>query len=345
MDTGDSHKNHVRSAILGRKEGILAGLRDRVTLERLEILGDHLDHLAETISLNSLPLFVDYLAWSRLLARHLPGCEGEPAAGLEELLLLASDHLESEVVATMRDHCDRGLVLLKEKVVDEGSLPETTIDLTARYGRLAREYLDLLLEGKRRRASELILGSVSTGISIRDIYLHVFAPVQRELGFLWQTDRLTVAREHFCTATTQMVMSQLYPHFLSMESSRGKIVSLSVAGELHEVGIRMVSDLLEMEGWETYYVGANTPSHNLCRILVEEEATILAVSATMTTHVAQVKELIGMVRANPLCQGVSILVGGYPFNVEPELWRRIGADGYAPDVEAIGEVAGALVAA
>ena len=345
MATGESYRNHVRSAILGCKEDILAQLRDRVTLERLELLGDHLDHLAETIGLNSLPLFVDYLHWSKLLARHLPECEGEPSSGFQELLDLATNHLDADVVAAMREQVERGFAALKEKVMEEDDLPETTIDVTARYGRLAREYLDLLLAGERRRASELILGSVSTGLSIRDIYLHVFAPVQRELGFLWQTDRLTVAREHFCTATTQMVMSQLYPHFLSMESSRGKIVSLSVAGELHEIGIRMVSDLLEMEGWETYYVGSNTPSHNLCKILVEEEATILAVSATMTTHVAQVKELIEMVRANPLCQGVSILVGGYPFNVEPELWQSIGADGYAPDVEAIGEVAGALVAA
>jgi methanogenic corrinoid protein MtbC1 len=25
------------------------------------------------------------------------------------------------------------------------------------------------------------------------------------------------------------------------------------------------------------------------------------------------------------------MVGGYPFNIEPELWKRIGADAYAAD--------------
>ena len=38
------------------------------------------------------------------------------------------------------------------------------------------------------------------------------------------------------------------------------MVATCIGGELHEIGIRMVADFFEMEGWDTYYLGANTPA-------------------------------------------------------------------------------------
>jgi hypothetical protein len=37
-------------------------------------------------------------------------------------------------------------------------------------------------------------------------------------------------------------------------------VAACVSGELHEIGVRMLCDLLEMEGWNTIYLGANVPT-------------------------------------------------------------------------------------
>jgi methanogenic corrinoid protein MtbC1 len=37
-------------------------------------------------------------------------------------------------------------------------------------------------------------------------------------------------------------------------------------------------------------------------------------------------------------------VGGYPFNVMPALWRKIGADGYAADAEGAVEIGNRLIA-
>ena len=37
-----------------------------------------------------------------------------------------------------------------------------------------------------------------------------------------------------------------------------------------------------------------------------------------------------------------ILVGGYPFLLSPDLWRRVGADGFASDAQQAVQVANAL---
>jgi methanogenic corrinoid protein MtbC1 len=200
-------------------------------------------------------------------------------------------------------------------------------------GDLAREYLQMLLEGERHTASTLILSAVEHGTSVKEIYLHVFQPVQREVGGLWQTNQISVAQEHYCTAATQLVMSQLYPRIFATERLGRRMVATCVGGELHEIGVRMVADFFEMEGWDTYYLGANTPATSILQALDDRNADILAISATMTFHVGHVEQLISAVRASDMGRNLRIMVGGYPFNVSPGLWRHVGADGFATNAQ------------
>jgi methanogenic corrinoid protein MtbC1 len=157
-------------------------------------------------------------------------------------------------------------------------------------------------------------------------------------------NQLSVAQEHYCTAATQLIMSQLYPQIFAAERVGHRLVATCVSGELHEIGVRMVADLLEMEGWDTYYLGANTPADSVIRALVEREAQLLGISATITFHVSSVADLIARLRASDAGRTVKVLVGGYPFNVSRDLWRQVGADGCAHDAQGAVELAKEMVA-
>ena len=198
---------------------------------------------------------------------------------------------------------------------------------------LAREYLQALLRGERHIAGKLILDAAQQGIPVRDLYLQVFQRTQYEIGSLWQANRVSVAQEHYCTAATQLIMSQLYPYIFSGEKTRGSLVATCVSGDLHEIGVRMLSDFFEMDGWYTYYLGANMPMVAVIQAVIQRQADALAISATITYHVRAVESLIAAIRGTPECGGVKILVGGYPFKIAPDLWKTIGADGSAPDAQ------------
>ena len=58
---------------------------------------------------------------------------------------------------------------------------------------------------------------------------------------------------------------------------------------------------------------------------------MVAVSATITANLAAVAAQVTMLRAGPDAHKRKVLVGDYPFNVDKNLWRRVGADGTAPD--------------
>lgn len=209
----------------------------------------------------------------------------------------------------------------------------TFIDEDRPLAELAGRYLKVLLGAERHLASRLVMEAVESGVSVKDIYLHVFQPCQREIGRLWQTNQVSVAQEHYCTAATQLIMSQLYPYVFNTEKIGRCLVATCVGGELHEIGMRMVADFFEMEGWDTYYLGANTPSKSVLQAIEEREAHVLGVSATITFNVGAVADLIADLRTSEVGKDVRVLVGGRPFLIAPNLWQTVGADGYAADAQ------------
>jgi methanogenic corrinoid protein MtbC1 len=115
---------------------------------------------------------------------------------------------------------------------------------------------------------------------------------------------------------------------------RGKtLVAACVAEELHEVGIRMVADFFEMDGWDSYYIGANTPAQDLIAAVKERKADVVALSSTMAFHLPVVDYLIRSLRGDPATRHVKIIVGGYPFSIVTGLWAKIGADAYAESAD------------
>ena len=173
--------------------------------------------------------------------------------------------------------------------------------------------------------------------------MEVFQRTQYEIGRLWQLGQVNVAQEHYCTAVTQAIISQLYPRIFARERVGRRLVAACAGGETHEIGARMVADFFEMAGWDTYYLGANMPAGNMARYVEQHTVDVVAISATMTIHLDAVSALMQSVRATPAGRRAKILCGGYPFNISPDLWRRMGADASAPDGRRAVQVAEALL--
>ncbi|MGI2335863.1 MAG: cobalamin B12-binding domain-containing protein [Dehalogenimonas sp.] len=198
---------------------------------------------------------------------------------------------------------------------------------TGSYGELAQQYLSLLLVGDRQAARELIIRKLDEGAGIADIYLRVFQPALYEVGRLWQTGRITVAHEHFCSAATQLIMSELYSRIQAKANKKGQlVVAACVAGELHEIGLRMSADLLELAGWRTLYIGANTPPASIIAIAREQNAKVLALSMALPSSGPALREMIAMARQQ-LSADVKIIVGGYILAANPKYAESFKADG------------------
>lgn len=197
----------------------------------------------------------------------------------------------------------------------------------------ARErYLDALVAGNRRTAFEVIDQAHEAGFSLRDLYLDVFQPVMRDIGRLWQENRITVADEHLATAITQAAMARLYDELFHGAALPGPLlIAACTDQERHELGLRMICDVLEMEGWDTLFLGATVPTDDLVRMVRERRPQVVALSASIAPHLARVAETIRAIREAVPADGPLIAVGGRPFLDDPSLAERLGADMTARD--------------
>ncbi len=290
-----------------------------------EEAGLHLDHMRAAVAHGSPELFVDHVKWANMLL----AARGIPYTDLLALLDVIRAVLSAD--ATMPGKAEILTVLAEGTAFLAALVAEVPsfIDPSSPHGGLAQSYLDVLLAGDSRAASALVLDAVAGGLPLEDVYVDVFQVTQQELGRLWQMNRISIAEEHYCTAATQLVMSRLYPLIFSTRRVGRRIVVACVADELHEIGARMVADLFEIRGWDSFYLGASAPTGSVVSTVVARRPHVVAISATMGHHVGTVAALIEAIRARPEVAAVPILVGGRPFNLAPALVREVGADGSA----------------
>jgi methanogenic corrinoid protein MtbC1 len=298
----------------------------------------HLSFLAEAIRCEDPTLFSHYIAWVRSLFNGLGLPENALVSTLDSTREVLQRELSSKAAIQTSQYIDEALHYLNEAPLQPPSHMAEEGPLT----KLAERFLKLLLETRLGEARALILQAVEEGVGVDDIYLEIFQRSQREIGRLWQLNRISVAQEHYCTAATQLIMAQLYPYIFGTEKTGKRLVAACAGGELHELGVRMVADMFEMSGWDTYYLGANVPARSIDLALAEYEAQVLALSMTMTFHLKNLMEIISTVRSGEY-RDVKILVGGYPFNISPHLWKKVEADGYARDAREAIRVADTLL--
>jgi methanogenic corrinoid protein MtbC1 len=321
---------------LSSKDGHYDTIREQKSLQDILF---HLQYLHTAIMHSSPQLFSDYAIWANTLFDNLGFNPQTMLHVLDAMQYVLADSLDID--------CRKQALEILEttrQALSSGQKCGHILTEDAPLFRLSRSYLDLLLQGKRSQASSLILHEVATGTTIEDIYLQVFEPVLKEVGYLWQTNQISVAQEHFCTAATQQIMSMLYPQIFAHAKHGRRFMAIAVGTELHELGIRMVADFMEIQGWETYYCGANTPQTSVLKTIEEFQPQVLGISATMTYHIGNVQQLIESIHQTFPQDAPQLMVGGYPFIIDQDLWHRIGADGFAPDARQAVAVASKLAA-
>lgn len=339
-----ARRDAVVQAALDRQRGRWPGLFESFSPSQMEHTvkdtGYHVGVLAASLWADEQLIFDDYARWIRVLFVNL----GLPVEWLTGSLQDVRDALAESVdeAAATRGAAVIDGALARMDVFDDDV--RSYLDPASPLSDLALRYLTDVLGGDRTSAVRAVVDAAESGVPIPDLYRYVLEPAQLELGRLWHLNRITVAQEHYATAVTQMTMAQLYRFMFASEKTEGVLVAACVGDELHELGLRMVADRFEMAGWDTHFLGANTPACDIVDLAAMRGADVIALSATMTYHVPEVAEVVSAIKADARTSHIPILVGGYPFNLAPTLAEQVGADASAPSAEAAIEVAAELLA-
>jgi len=191
---------------------------------------------------------------------------------------------------------------------------------------LRQRYVDALVAGDLAAAVRLVEDSDA---DVRSLYLDVLQPALYEIGHRWEEAEISVAQEHLATATTQSLMARLAGRFEGRARRGRKVLVACADGELHSIGVRMVADFLDADGWDVLFVGALSPPTAVVALAAAQGVDVVALSAALPQRVPEIVRAVAALRA--LAKVPVIAVGGQAFGGDAEVAIRTGADLYAPD--------------
>lgn len=193
------------------------------------------------------------------------------------------------------------------------------------------EYLDAVLSGRRADALAVATRAADTGWAHTELYSGLFARSQHRLGELWQANRISVAQEHMASAITQWVAANLYPRLLKARQPIGKALLFGVEGELHQLGVQFMADVLELEGWSVIFLGTNTPTAAALATIDQHRPDVVGVAATMLFSLPATLDAVAEIRGRH--PELPVVVGGRAFADAADACREAGVIGVADSLE------------
>ena len=158
-------------------------------------------------------------------------------------------------------------------------------------------------------------------------------------------DGILFVPEVLMSANSMKAGMKLLKPILSASGAKpvGKVVVGTVKGDIHDIGKNLVGMMMEGAGFEVTDLGINIDADTYIETIIEKGATILGMSALLTTTMPYMKVVIDTMVERGIRDDYIVLVGGAPLN--EEFGEAIGADAYCRDAATAVDVAKQLVAA
>ena len=150
-----------------------------------------------------------------------------------------------------------------------------------------------------------------------------------------------LAQHFLASRIADAVTAEMLPKFKKLPEIIGRVVIGSAWGDLHTLGKRIVIGCLKARMVEVIDVGVNVPAELFVDEAVARQAPVIAISALMI-HTATgengCRKVRRILQERGLEGRIKVIVGGAPFRFHPELFESVGADTWAPDAMAAGQV-------
>ena len=148
-------------------------------------------------------------------------------------------------------------------------------------------------------------------------------------------DAMCIWKEHIKSAIVRTIIEVSYPYLLkeieSVPSKNKKVLVVCPPEEYHEIGAKMAHDYFLLNGYNSIFIGANTPLEVIMDAITFEQPDYIALSVTNYYNLIPTKRIIAKIKEQH--PNTTILVGGQAFNTESI--KSVQADIHITDFDSI----------
>jgi len=195
---------------------------------------------------------------------------------------------------------------------------------------LLAEISENVILGKRAVVEAKVREALEAGLDPQLILNEALIAPMGVVGARFECGEFYVPEMLIAARAMQAGLAVLKPHLAKGGvQMRGTVVIGTVKGDLHDIGKNLVAMMLEGAGFEIIDLGTDVPPEKFASVARESGATLVGMSALLTTTMKNMKSVIEALEDVGVRQKVKVMIGGAP--VTEAFAKEIGADGYAPD--------------
>ncbi|MDH3575630.1 MAG: corrinoid protein [Desulfobacteraceae bacterium] len=207
----------------------------------------------------------------------------------------------------------------------------------------AKAIIDAVLDFDQEKTAQLVRAHLDQGGDALEILDQALIAAMDEVGRQFIKGIFFVPEMLMAAEAMHAGLEVLKPHLARSDiKAKGTIIIGTVKGDVHDIGKNLVAMMLECAGYSVIDLGVDVSRGKFLAAAKKYQAQIVALSALLTTTLAEMEAVVADVRAKG-GGSLKTLVGGAP--VTASFADEIGADGYSPDAAGAVAIARNLIEA
>ncbi|MGA2507489.1 MAG: cobalamin-dependent protein [Chitinispirillaceae bacterium] len=150
---------------------------------------------------------------------------------------------------------------------------------------------------------------VSSGFSAENIVINGIEAAMSKLDAKCTLEQFNLLEIMLSGRAVTEVMKLLYPSGLPGTSGKGKVVTVTLEGDVHDLGKNILKMILIANGYSVVDCGKDCPLQRFIETAAQERPKAVAISGLITPVIPQVKKVKDLL-ANHGLQGIKIIAGG-----------------------------------
>jgi 5-methyltetrahydrofolate--homocysteine methyltransferase len=188
-----------------------------------------------------------------------------------------------------------------------------------------------LILGQHTAVGEMTRKALAEGLDPKTIIFKGLIPGMDVVGEKFRRNEYYVPQVLLSARAMYAGLDLLKPLLTktAVDDYLGTVVIGTAQGDLHDIGKNLVAMMLEGAGFTVHNLGRDVAPEKFVEAVQEKGATIVGISALMTTTMPGMRRTIEALACANLRERVKVMIGGAPVN--QAFCDDIGGDGYARD--------------
>lgn len=187
-------------------------------------------------------------------------------------------------------------------------------------------------ENNKDKCVELTIEYLHKSIfTIPELYEQVLRPALYSIDSCDDKNHDCIWKEHVKTSIIRTVIESVYPFVINLKKQVKplgiKVVFACPEKEYHEIGLRMMADFFSLNGYESIFIGNNSPRDQVLTAITQSKPKYVAISVTDYYLLFEAQKLIQKIKS-VYDQEIIVIVGGHAFKNNLSSVSKIGGDIY-----------------